>query len=133
MTGAETGLSGLTNVHIHRGIEDVALAEMYRNVGVLLLPLADSTANNALREGMASGLPVAAPDLPAVRAYVPDGGAMLVSKIPQMASLRLSSHFGGTSRFDGRHASAGGLYSFMIDCNKIRTIACLKSRPVQGG
>jgi len=52
VTGAETGLSGLTNVHIHRGIEDVALAEMYRNVGVLLLPLADSTANNALREGM---------------------------------------------------------------------------------
>jgi glycosyltransferase involved in cell wall biosynthesis len=79
VTGAETGLSGLTNVHIHRSIDDLALAEMYRNVDVLLLPLTDATANNALLEGMASGLPVVATDLPAVRAYVSDRGAMLVS------------------------------------------------------
>jgi hypothetical protein len=34
---AETGLNGLTNVHIHRSIDDVGLAEMYRNVDVILL------------------------------------------------------------------------------------------------
>jgi glycosyltransferase involved in cell wall biosynthesis len=77
VTGAETGLSTLPNVHIHRGIEDGALAELYRTADVLLLPLTDSTANNALLEGMASGLPVVATDLPAVRAYLPEGGVLV--------------------------------------------------------
>ena len=77
VTGAETGLSGFDNVHIHRGIDDEALAELYRAVDVLLLPLTDSTANNALLEGMASGLPVVATDLPAVRAYLPEGGLLV--------------------------------------------------------
>jgi glycosyltransferase involved in cell wall biosynthesis len=78
VTGTETGLSGLRNVHIHRNIDDTTLAELYRTVDVLLLPLIDSTANNALLEGMASGLPIVATDLPAVRAYVPCGSAVLV-------------------------------------------------------
>jgi len=78
VTGAETGLSGLANVHVHRSIDDATLAELYRNVDALLLPLIDSTANNALLEGMASGLPVVATDLPAVRTYLPDDGGVLV-------------------------------------------------------
>ena len=77
VTGAETGLAGFHNVHIHRGIDDGALADLYRSADVLLLPLIDSTANNALLEGMASGLPVVATDLPAVRAYLPEGGVLV--------------------------------------------------------
>jgi glycosyltransferase involved in cell wall biosynthesis len=77
VTGAETGLAGLTNLHIHRGIDDRALADLYRSADVLLLPLIDSTANNALLEGMASGLPVVATDLPALRTYLPEGGALV--------------------------------------------------------
>jgi glycosyltransferase involved in cell wall biosynthesis len=78
VTAAETGLGGLDNVYTHRGIDDRALAELYRTADALLLPLVDSTANNALLEGMASGLPVVATDLPAVRAYLPNGGGLLV-------------------------------------------------------
>jgi glycosyltransferase involved in cell wall biosynthesis len=77
ITGADTGLSRFDNVHTHRGIDDGALADLYRNADVLLLPLTDSTANNALLEGMASGLPVVATDLPAVRAYLPEGGVLV--------------------------------------------------------
>jgi glycosyltransferase involved in cell wall biosynthesis len=78
VTGVETDLSGLPNVHIHRGIDDAALAQLYRSVDALLLPLTDSTANNALLEGMASGLPVVTTDLPAVRTYLPVGGGVFV-------------------------------------------------------
>lgn len=77
VTGAETGLAGFDNVHIHRSIGDGALADLYRSADVLLLPLIDSTANNALLEGMASGLPVVATDLPALRAYLPEGGVLV--------------------------------------------------------
>jgi glycosyltransferase involved in cell wall biosynthesis len=77
VTGAETGLTEFDNVHIHRGIDDGVLADLYRSADVLLLPLIDSTANNALLEGMASGLPVVATDLPALRAYLPEGGAFV--------------------------------------------------------
>jgi glycosyltransferase involved in cell wall biosynthesis len=77
VTGIDTGLSRFGNIHTHRGINDAALAELYRAADVLLLPLIDSTANNALLEGMASGLPVVATDLPALRAYLPQGGVLV--------------------------------------------------------
>lgn len=77
VSGAETGVSELPNVRIHRSVPDVELAELYRKADILLLPLVDATANNALLEGMASGLPVVATDLPAVRAYLPEGGALV--------------------------------------------------------
>jgi glycosyltransferase involved in cell wall biosynthesis len=78
VTDRETDLGGLANVRIHRGLDDVALAELYRTADVLLLPLIDSTANNGLLEGIASGLPVVVTDLPAVRAYLPDGCGFFV-------------------------------------------------------
>jgi glycosyltransferase involved in cell wall biosynthesis len=78
VTNRETDLGGLANILIHRSIDDAALAELYRSADALLLPLVDSTANNALLEGIASGLPVIATDLPAVQAYLPNGGAVFV-------------------------------------------------------
>ena len=78
VTDRETDLGGLANVCIHRSIDDAALADLYRSADALLLPLIDSTANNALLEGIASGLPVVATDLPAVRAYLPNGCGFFV-------------------------------------------------------
>jgi glycosyltransferase involved in cell wall biosynthesis len=78
VTHRETHLDGLSNVRIHRNIDDAAMADLYRNADALVLPLIDSTANNALLEGIASGLPVVATDLPAVRAYLPDGCGFFV-------------------------------------------------------
>jgi glycosyltransferase involved in cell wall biosynthesis len=78
VTGRTTGLEVLANVRIHKGLDDDALAALYRRADILFLPLLEATANNALIEGMASGLPVLATDLSSVRAYLPDGGAILV-------------------------------------------------------
>jgi glycosyltransferase involved in cell wall biosynthesis len=69
------------------------LADLYRTADVLLLPLIDSTANNALLEGIASGLPVVATDLPAVRTYLPKGGALVLDNsvegfVKSLQSLR---------------------------------------------
>jgi glycosyltransferase involved in cell wall biosynthesis len=60
-------------------IEDAALAGLYRAADVLFLPLIESTANNALLEGIASGLPAVVTDLAAVRAYLPGHEGVLVS------------------------------------------------------
>jgi len=75
---AADGLHLLPNMHVRRGLSDAALAEVYRNADVLLLPLLDATANNALLEGLASGLPVVAYDIPSVRAYAPGAEAIRV-------------------------------------------------------
>jgi glycosyltransferase involved in cell wall biosynthesis len=78
VTDRETGLGGLANVRIHQRVDDTSLADLYRHADALLLPLIDTTANNALLEGIASGLPVVTTDLPAVRAYLPNGGGLFV-------------------------------------------------------
>jgi glycosyltransferase involved in cell wall biosynthesis len=72
-------LGGLSNVCVNSGIDDEALAELYRRADVLFLPLSQSTANNCLLEGIASGLPVVTTDLEAVRAYLPDDEGILVA------------------------------------------------------
>lgn len=78
VTGRTTGLEELANVRIHKGLDDHALAALYRRADILFLPLLEATANNALLEGMASGLPVVATDLSSVRAYLSEGDAILV-------------------------------------------------------
>jgi glycosyltransferase involved in cell wall biosynthesis len=72
-------LGDLPNVHLYRGIDDESLARLYRRADILFLPLLESTANNCLLEGIASGLPVVATDLEAVRTYLPNGEAIVVA------------------------------------------------------
>lgn len=78
VTSRPTGLDGLPNVHHHQGLSDDALRDMYRSADVAFLPLTGATANNTLLESLACGLPVLSTALPSVRAYVPDGEAVLV-------------------------------------------------------
>ena len=77
VTNREVTAGQLPNVVVHRDIDDEALLHTYQQADVLFLPLQDATANNALLEGMACGLPVVSTDLPAVRTYAGDG-ALLV-------------------------------------------------------
>jgi len=79
VTNRDIALDGLPNLRQHRNIDDAALAELYRSADILFLPLIESTANNALLEGIASGLPVVATDIEAVRAYLPGGEGILVA------------------------------------------------------
>jgi glycosyltransferase involved in cell wall biosynthesis len=78
VTNRKVDLQHLPNVTIHAGIDDATLANLYRSVDVLFLPLVQSTANNTLLEGIASGLAGVITDLGAVRAYLPGGEAILV-------------------------------------------------------
>lgn len=61
-------------VTVHQGIDDEALRALYRNAAVGVLPLTDSTANNALLEMMACGLAIVTTDVGGVRDYVQNSG-----------------------------------------------------------
>jgi glycosyltransferase involved in cell wall biosynthesis len=78
VTDRETGLEGLPGVHRHQNVDDDRLLALYQKADALLLPVTQSTANNALLEGIACGLPVVSTILPSIEAYVPDGAALLV-------------------------------------------------------
>ena len=80
VTGRKTLLEEAHNVRLFRTVEDDQLAELYRQADVLFLPLIESTANNALLEGLASGLPIVSSDLASVKVYVPDAAAILVAR-----------------------------------------------------
>jgi len=73
-------LSGLPNVRNLANVSDVDLRTLYQTSNALLLPLQDATANNALLEGMACGLPVIGTDLQGIRDYVSDACAVLVPR-----------------------------------------------------
>jgi glycosyltransferase involved in cell wall biosynthesis/Tfp pilus assembly protein PilF len=79
VTGSNENFDELPNVTVYRGVSDAKLAELYQKADVLFLPLIESTANNTLLEGMASGLAVVTSDLESVRAYLPNGEARLVA------------------------------------------------------
>jgi glycosyltransferase involved in cell wall biosynthesis len=80
VSGSAPAFEHLPNVTVHRGADDHTLRELYRRSNLLLLPLVDATANNALLEGMASALPVVASDLPALREYAPADGATFLAR-----------------------------------------------------
>ncbi len=80
VTARDTQADHLPNVFLHRGIDDEALASLYRDSHILFLPLEDSTANNALLEGIASGLPVITTDLVSTRSYLSGDEAILTPR-----------------------------------------------------
>lgn len=74
-----TGLEELKNVMLYRDtISDTELLAQYQQSDILFLPLLQSTANNALLEGIACGLPVISTYLPSVKAYLPGKEAVLI-------------------------------------------------------
>lgn len=93
--------SGLQNVDFLYPVSDEDLLGLYRSSHVLFLPLTGATANNAIIEAMASGLPMSLTDFPATRAYSGNAAeyftagetAMMLEKlrqIEQSPDLRVS-------------------------------------------
>jgi glycosyltransferase involved in cell wall biosynthesis len=75
-----TGIEDLANVRIHKSVDDATLLYLYRQSDLLFLPLVQSTANNALLEGIACGLPIVSTLLPSVKAYLPGKEAILIQE-----------------------------------------------------
>lgn len=59
------------------GIPDEELRTLYQTSSVLLMPLKDSTANNAVLEGMACGLPTVTTDSGSISDYVSKGTGII--------------------------------------------------------
>ena len=62
----------MPNVRCMAGISEDALVRLYRRSALLVMPLLAATANNALLEAMACGLPIVTNDTGGVRDYVDD-------------------------------------------------------------
>lgn len=79
-TSAAAGVPDLPNLRKWSGVSDDDLLRAYQTATALLLPLEDATANNALLEGMACGLPVITTDLQGVRDYTTESCRLLAAR-----------------------------------------------------
>lgn len=65
------------NLILRSGISETELLELYRSASVIILPLKEAVANNAVLESMACGLPMVVTDIGAIRDYVNPDCAVL--------------------------------------------------------
>lgn len=71
---------GLRNIELLSGVSEEQLRDLYRNAALLLMPLEDAVANNAIMEAMACGLPIVTNDTGGIRDYVDTEFALLRAK-----------------------------------------------------
>ncbi|MCB0177004.1 MAG: glycosyltransferase family 4 protein [Anaerolineae bacterium] len=66
------------NLCVRSGIPEDEFRDLYRSASLMVMPLHEATANNAILEAMACGLPLVISDVGAIRDYVnPESGAIL--------------------------------------------------------
>lgn len=71
---------GEGNIDFYSGISDEKLLSLYQEADALCLPLLDCTANNAILEGMACGLPIITTDMQGSRDYTTENNRILLPK-----------------------------------------------------
>jgi glycosyltransferase involved in cell wall biosynthesis len=65
------------NLTVRSGISESDFLQLYRSASLLVMPLHDAVANNALLEGLACGVPTIVTDVGAIRDYVNGDCAIL--------------------------------------------------------
>jgi glycosyltransferase involved in cell wall biosynthesis len=73
-------LTGCSNVSVHSKICETKLIELYRSADALILPVTAATANNAVLEALACGLPVITTDVGGMPDYVSNQAGWLLPK-----------------------------------------------------
>jgi glycosyltransferase involved in cell wall biosynthesis len=76
-SGTVSRLDGMPNVRILSDIPERRLLRAYQTADLLVMPLLDCTANNAILEALACALPIVTTDVGAVRFYLDDGCAAI--------------------------------------------------------
>lgn len=72
--------TGCSNVTLHSQISETKLIELYRSADALFLPVTDATANNAVLEALACGLPVITTDIGGMPDYVSNQAGWLLPR-----------------------------------------------------
>jgi glycosyltransferase involved in cell wall biosynthesis len=70
-------LPDIPGIELKAGLSDAALREEYRAATMLLMPLQDSTANTAINEALACGLPIVTTDVGGTHDYLDERCAFL--------------------------------------------------------
>jgi len=73
------------NVYVHQNISDESLLHLYQKADVFFMPMLDATANNAILEALACGVPVITTRLAGIESYLSGKEAILIE--PGDASL----------------------------------------------
>jgi glycosyltransferase involved in cell wall biosynthesis len=90
--------SGLDNVEVKQGIPDETLLALYQTADIFVLPLKDCTANNALLEALACGLPVITTKVGSVTDYVDSKCAVLTPFAEPAALAEAIIHLTGDGK-----------------------------------
>lgn len=68
------------NCRFYAGLSDQELLELYQTSTALVMPVIEATANNAIIEAAATGLPIVATDCRGIRDYTHDSFSFLIRK-----------------------------------------------------
>jgi glycosyltransferase involved in cell wall biosynthesis len=81
--------TGCTNLRLHSGISEDQLIRLYREADALLVPVVDSTANNAVLEALACGTPVISNSVGGITDYVDETCGWLFGKSEVLGIVNL--------------------------------------------
>jgi glycosyltransferase involved in cell wall biosynthesis len=70
--------SGAGNIHVHTNVSDEYLLHLYQEADVFFMPMLDATANNAILEALACGVPIVTTELPGIECYLSGKEALLI-------------------------------------------------------